>query len=182
MAEENTNTTVNFTASLKDTEPRIFPLENYHAASSLTVDFPDLWNFGAVADRYACLSLLADFISFIARAEGYTKEGSARRVSIEPAIEYLKGNLYNPALRVDRLHRIVGISDTYFRRLFEERFNMSPREYVVSERIRHAKAIIDSGDYATLAEVAASVGYSDPLYFSKEFKRFYGTSPSGVNK
>ena len=77
---------------------------------------------------------------------------------------------------------MYGISDTYFRRIFTARYNISPKEYVLRERISHAKTIIENGEYETIGAVAESVGYNDPLYFSKAFKQYYGISPSSINK
>ena len=54
---------------------------------------------------------------------------------------------------------------------------MSPQEYVLNKRITHSKSIIESGDYDSIKELAESVGYSDPLYFSKAFKKAFGLSP-----
>ncbi len=59
---------------------------------------------------------------------------------------------------------------------------MAPQKYIISKRISDAKAIMDSGEYEKVQEVAAQVGYSDPLYFSKVFKKFYGISPSLANR
>lgn len=59
---------------------------------------------------------------------------------------------------------------------------MSPKEYVVTQRISHARFIIESGDFDSIAEVAQLVGYNDPLYFSKAFKKLYGISPSSFNR
>ena len=51
----------------------------------------------------------------------------------------------------------------------------------MSSRMYHAKQMIDSGDFNTIKEVAQTVGYNDPLYFSKVFKKIYGLSPSDMN-
>ena len=75
-----------------------------------------------------------------------------------------------------------GISNTYFRKLFVLKYGAKPTDYIISKRIGHARAIILSGDFETIEEVAHSVGYSDPLYFGKVFKKFYGVSPSELNK
>ena len=173
---------INFLAGLDSPEVKVFPLEDFHGAGFITQRFAELWKFGGTADKYTCLSVLCDLLSYVSRLESQDSLGTGKESIIEPAVDYLKRNIYSPSLRVDKLHRICGISDTYFRRIFESRFHMSPREYVVKERITHARAILDGGDYDTVAEVAAAVGYSDPLYFSKEFKRFYGISPSRINK
>lgn len=59
---------------------------------------------------------------------------------------------------------------------------MNPQDYITAKRLFHAKSILDSGDFDSIREIALSVGYSDPLYFSKVFKKRYGVSPSVVNK
>ena len=71
---------------------------------------------------------------------------------------------------------------TYIRKNFISRFGMTPQKYIISKRIPDAKAMMDSVEYNTTQEVAAQVGYSDPLYFSKVFKKFYGISPSLANR
>ena len=57
---------------------------------------------------------------------------------------------------------------------------MPPKEYVLKERLTHARFIIESGDFDSIKSVAEAVGFSDPLYFSKAFKKLYGFPPSGV--
>ena len=101
---------------------------------------------------------------------------------IKPGVEYLKANIYSPTLRIDKLHALCGISDTYLRRIFKERFHVTPQEYVLSSRLTHAKSILDSGDYDSIKEVSELVGYTDPLYFSKAFRKYYGFPPSDANK
>ena len=97
-------------------------------------------------------------------------------------MEYLKKYIYDSSFKINKLHRLCGISDTYFRRIFEAEFNMTPQEYVVTGRISHAKSIIESGDFDSIKEVSELVGYNDPLYFSKAFRKVYGVSPSNINK
>jgi AraC-like DNA-binding protein len=55
---------------------------------------------------------------------------------------------------------------------------VTPQEYILSKRLFHARSIIAGGDFDTVAEVAFSVGFTDPLYFSKAYKKAYGISPS----
>ena len=95
---------------------------------------------------------------------------------------HLKLHLYDSQLKIDKLHRLCGISDTYFRKIFVAQFRMSPQEYVLTKRIAYAKSIIENGDYNTIREVSEAVGYTDPLYFSKAFKKMQGVSPSKINQ
>ena len=97
---------------------------------------------------------------------------------ISPAISYLRAHVYDCDLKTETLYNICGISGTYFRKLFEARYSVSPQKYILNKRQSHAKAIIDNGDYGSIAEVSLSVGYSDPLYFSRAFKKKYHITPT----
>ena len=82
---------------------------------------------------------------------------------------------------VDTLHTLCGISDTYFRKIFIARFGTSPQKYIVNKRISQAKSMLEAGDFDTISEISASVGYNDPLHFSRAFKKKYGVAPSKLN-
>ena len=58
------------------------------------------------------------------------------------------------------------------------RGNSTVQARIVRARLTKAKTIIESGEYSTLNEVAYSVGYDDPLYFSRLFKMHFGIAPS----
>ena len=55
---------------------------------------------------------------------------------------------------------------------------MTPQKYIITKRLSYAKAILDSGNFETIAQVAAAAGYTDPLYFSQSFRKKYGFPPS----
>lgn len=63
----------------------------------------------------------------------------------------------------------------YFHRAFRERIGRTPRQYQEFCRIERATHLMEAG-YA-VAAAAAEVGYSDPYYFSRCFKRVLGCSP-----
>lgn len=101
-----------------------------------------------------------------------------KQEQIAPAIEYIKSSLFDPDLKIGELHRLCGISDTYFRKIFISVFGVAPKKYILDKRLSHAKNILDSGEYSYIYEVASAVGFEDPLYFSKCFKGKYGYYPS----
>ncbi len=175
-------TSINFTATIDNPTPTIFSLDNFYKKNFIFENFSDLWRFGSLSDKYKCVSVFYDFLSYIARLEHLNSLDKNKHYIIEPAVEYLKLHLFDCTLKIDNLHRLCCISDTYFRKIFLSRFALSPKDYVIIKRISHAKSIIESGDFDTINEVAQMVGYSDPLYFSKAFKKIYGVSPSNVNQ
>ena len=176
--DENLYTSINFTADDIGLERKVYSLSDFYNAKYITQSFTELWDFGDESDRHKCYALFYDLMAHITRTEHLSKAEISRHAVIEPAVEYMKKHIYDKELKIQDLCRLCAISDTYFRKLFCERFNMTPSEYVTTRRLTFAKTIIDNNDYETLKEVAELVGYNDPLYFSKAFKKFYGYSPS----
>lgn len=157
--------------------PRCYSLDKFLEAEYMMRNLSDMYHFGTPADRHLCMSLLYRLLSHLSAEENacYDMEKFNR---IEPAVEYLRKHLYDCALRVDRLHRLCGISTTYFRQVFFSRFGTTPQNYILSKRLSHARSILMGGDFDAISEVALSVGFCDPLYFSKAYKKEYGMSPS----
>ena len=106
------------------------------------------------------------------------KSETISTASLEPALKFLEKHIFDPDLKIGKLHDLCGISDTYFRQLFLARFGISPKKYVIKRRLAQAKAISDSGEYDTIGEVAMMTGFEDALYFSKAFRNKYGYPPS----
>ncbi len=96
---------------------------------------------------------------------------------IEPSIAYIQENLLKKDFSLTEAAKRSYVSDVYFRKLFKNRFGMSPKQYVIHNRIQHATSLILSG-YCNLQEVAEQCGYGDYKHFTTEFKRIMGVSPS----
>lgn len=154
-------------------------IEDFHEISEISNTLPELWKFGSKSEHYKCYSLFYNLLSYLENQSHIDKK---KEDIISPSVSYLKKHIYDCDLRVDLLPELCGISGTYFRNLFKLRFGESPQKYILSKRLSHAKAIIESGDFETISDVAASVGYTDPLYFSRAFKKKYGVSPSFYNE
>lgn len=71
----------------------------------------------------------------------------------------------------------AGYSVAHFISLFRLSFGMSPKEYQLCRRIEKAQTFLRSTDLP-VGEIARRVGYSDPLYFSRLFRRRTGLSPT----
>ncbi len=164
------------------TRPEFYSLEDFYEAEYIANCFPDLWNFGTQTEKYQCISLFYSLLSHLSSIENAKHSKKNKFKIIEPAVTYLKEHIYDCTLKTDKLHRLCGISGTYFRQIFFSRFGTTPQNYILTKRLSHAKAIISSGDFDTIGEVALSIGFNDPLYFSKAFKKAYGMSPTDFNK
>lgn len=168
---------IRFSADLNDAKPSSYSFDNFQEADEFKNNLTDLWKFGGQSEHYKCYSIFYNLLSYIENLESLTYIDKKKFNIIAPAISYLKSHIYDSDLKAETLYLLCGISGTYFRKIFQSNYAVSPQKYILGKRLSHAKAIIDSGDFDTISEIAASVGYNDPLYFSRAFKRKYGVSP-----
>lgn len=177
MTEETgTYILVSFEGELPDTEPRPYAIYQKTELQHLFTQLYSSWLIKTPAGHCRCMALLYELLSHFAETG---KSGATSTItSIQPAIKYLENHVFDTALKIGALHELCGCSDTYFRQLFMKRFGISPKQYVMKHRLAQAKAILDSGEYSSIGEVAALVGFEDALYFSKAFRNKYGYPPS----
>ena len=96
--------------------------------------------------------------------------------SVSKAIEYIGLNYYHK-IDVDSICRYVNYSRYYFSRRFKEIQGVSITEYINKVRLDRAVYLLNHTDL-TVVQVASSVGFDDPYYFSKKFKAYTGVAPS----
>lgn len=93
----------------------------------------------------------------------------------------LKGKHYiehsfSEAITVEEIANKVGIERTHFTKMFSQRFQISPMQYIIQLRMNEAVLLLKHTDYQ-IVEIAQAVGYQDISAFSKAFKRELGVSP-----
>ena len=86
-------------------------------------------------------------------------------------------NFADPDITISLAAKMSNVSEVYFRKMFKNEFGVSPKKYLINARIRLAVNLIESG-YYSLSEIAAKCGFTDYKYFSTEFGRIMGVSPS----
>ena len=74
----------------------------------------------------------------------------------------------------------VGMDKSYIGRIFKKEFGVGIIEYLNQYRLNKAEELLTKG--MSVAETAECVGYDDPAYFGKCFKKMKGYSPSNVGK
>lgn len=88
----------------------------------------------------------------------------------------IEGNLLNDSFGVEYLSKELGMSTPILYKKVKAITNLSVNNFVKTYRFRKAIALMKDGH--NISEAAYAVGFSDRKYFSKEFKKTYGVSPS----
>lgn len=84
---------------------------------------------------------------------------------------------YSRAIGVEEVARQAGVSRSCLYRAFQAELGCSPSEYLTRYRIQRARQLLRHSALPVGA-VAASVGFEDPFYFSRAFRRETGVSPT----
>lgn len=95
--------------------------------------------------------------------------------SILEAKEIIDHN-YHQNLTLEEIARSVSISPFYFCRLFREELGVSFTEYLTKVRLGKAVDLLAQG--LSVKECCFALGYNDPNYFSRIFRKYYHVSPS----
>lgn len=90
--------------------------------------------------------------------------------------EWLVDHYDTPAPVTVMVHR-SGLSERSFKRRFSAATGYTPVEYVQALRIEEAKQMLETDDMA-IEEISAAVGYEDPTFFRRLFKRRAGVTPA----
>lgn len=88
---------------------------------------------------------------------------------MEKAIQYFNDN-YNTEINIEAYAASRGMSVGWFIRCFKQYTGTTPMRYIVSLRITNAQVLLETTDY-NVTEIGNIVGYDNPLYFSRIFKK-----------
>lgn len=95
---------------------------------------------------------------------------------IDTILLYIHEHLHEP-LSVSLLAEHCGYSEGYFHRLFKQHVGISPNSYIAKSRVEKAIYLMQQNTWS-IQRIASAVGYDDPLYFSRVFKKITGHAPS----
>lgn len=99
---------------------------------------------------------------------------------ITKAIQYLDKHFYK-SVSLETVAEHVGLSPFYFSKLFREEAGITFIDYLTRLRIKEAKRLLLETDHS-LKRICFEVGYRDPNYFSRVFKKTIGMSPSDFRR
>lgn len=95
---------------------------------------------------------------------------------VKNAIRYLEEN-YMDQINLEDISRYIGISPQHLSKIFKEETGMNYIDWLTRLRIENAKKLLVEKK-STVKEVCYMVGYNDPNYFSRIFKKIEGVSPT----
>ena len=95
--------------------------------------------------------------------------------------DLIEQNISDPELTANFLCSELGMSSSKLYRKIKQLTDLSPNEFIRTVRLKKAAQLLKMRNY-NVSEVADKVGFNDPLYFSRCFKKQFGYSPSRLIK
>ena len=126
------------------------------------------------------LTLMRFFIMINRFIDEGKKSGSDIQNEIERATHYFNEN-YNKPINIDEYAESRHISTCWFIRSFKQILKVTPMQYILSLRMANAQSLLETTE-DSISEIAEAVGYDNPLYFSRIFRKNIGVSPSEYRK
>lgn len=103
---------------------------------------------------------------------------SKRADEIIAAVEKVIQEQYQDyTLSVEKIAEGVYLDASYIRRIFSKYMGCTIVEYLTEYRMKEAGRLLEAGT-ESVSQIAEQVGYTDPGYFAKCFKKHYGVTPS----
>lgn len=127
------------------------------------------------------VSLLAESVllytfAHIARDRAKEEKLTAASETVLIVKKYIDDHFSDPSLSLGTICDHLSYNSKYISNAFKKQMGVGLNEYMRTTRIRQACALMERG-FTCIGEIALFCGYSDPLYFSKSFKRTVGTTP-----
>lgn len=105
-----------------------------------------------------------------------TKASEKSLGAVETAKAYIQNN-YSRDISLDEVSAAVNISPYYFSKIFKEDVGEGFVEYLTKIRMDKAKELLTTTE-CSMKEICSMVGYADPNYFSRTFKKNVGVTPT----
>lgn len=141
-------------------------------------------NTAGTENDFLLQGLLCRFFACLARSLSIPLSAVAKNdrenFYVRRAVEFVQYNYANH-ITVSDMAKYVSLNRSYLFTLFQRVLRISPQEFLTTFRLTRAKEQLTLTD-ATVAAIAQSVGYRDPLVFSKAFKQMTGMTPVQYRK
>ncbi len=126
----------------------------------------------------AANSALTALLSLISTTP--TKNVVNTDMRIQDVAEYIKTQYSHPITMAD-IAAHVHLSEKYVCKRFKALYGLPPQQHLIKVRMERAAQLL-TDTALQIGEIANSVGFASPLYFSNAFRRFFGVSPSSYRQ
>lgn len=119
---------------------------------------------------------LRHLLSELALLNAYAPPADSKGLDVEQTIRYMLDHLAQPC-SLEALARQAHLSISHFSHQFRARTGYAPIDYCIRLKIQKACELLETTDLK-IEEISYQLGYRDPFYFSRLFRKITGVPPS----
>ncbi len=150
-------------------------LENTEKAKRILNELYEKTGKSTVSSGMKSFSLLYDLFSLLSKEKAPKNLEHAEKGAAFMQAHFAEG------IGVNDVAEYLHMNNNYFSKLFKSKIGMTPAEYLHSIRNERALQLLIHTDLS-IAEIAEKIGFSDPFYFSRWFKKINKTSPTAYRR
>ena len=135
----------------------------------------------ATAELEAILLLIFMRICRNADTEDQLPEPEYQKNPVEPALLYISEQYHNE-IKIAQLARSCAMSESYFRKVFQQNMGVSPVEYLNRYRVERAIHMIKAKKEMNVSQVAEACGFASIATFNRNFVRYSGQKPTDFKR
>lgn len=106
---------------------------------------------------------------------------TAGSLAVKQMIRYMTDQYAHP-VSIEDMCQSLGYNRAYLSRVFKQETGVAPVTYLLRLRIDKARGLLRERPDLSIQQIASSVGLTDPLYFSRQFQRLHGKSPTAYRE
>jgi AraC family transcriptional regulator len=129
---------------------------------------------GELLVNAACIRLAKRYA--VSKLNVVPRRGGLPEARLKRVLEYIDAN-EGRNITLSELARVANMSLYYFAVLFRQSTGLSPHQYVLNQRVEHAKELLRDPKLSVL-DVSISVGFEHQNNFARAFRRVIGASPT----
>lgn len=140
--------------------------------------FRQLFHVFETRDRFFDLDSTRCLIDILLISAKYIQQASLLQQDhskMQQSLSYIHQHV-SQEISVALLAEMEHLSDSHYRAVFRKMTGLSPQAYILLTKLNYASTLLRQTNIS-IKEVGMQVGYQDPQYFSRLFRRQYGVSP-----
>jgi len=99
---------------------------------------------------------------------------------LDPALRYIEQHI-SEDIDMEEVARQVPCSRTQLNRRFQNLLHMTPTEFIMTQRIQHARHLLAHSDL-DVAQIATDVGFCDQSHLTRRFRNVTGETPAAFRR
>ena len=159
----------------------VYKPKNPQHAKALFEKLLNIYNSRTQTAFHESMTLFYQIYGLIRTATDHAYIAPSSKDKIAGIKTYIDAHYKDPALSVEQLSELAGMSEVYLRKLFRTEYDISPSRYISSVRLKKAKELMCS-PFLTLDAIAKESGFSSSQYFCRVFKTETGLTPYAFRK